>query len=124
MFQVFAATPEDMGPGEIGAHAARAEAMGYDGLQVPDAIHDGLLLSAMALNATQRLIVGTGVLVAFPRSPMTVAIASWDLQMVPLMLPLLFTRVLRGILMPSARYISLCFIAPSLIPNTNAPKAQ
>ena len=80
MFQVFAATPQDMGPGEIGAHAARAEAMGFDGLQVPDAIHDGLLLAAMALHATDTLIVGTGVLVAFPRSPMTVAIASWDLQ--------------------------------------------
>lgn len=80
MFQVFAATPEDMGPGEIGAHAARAEAMGFDGLQVPDAIHDGLLLSAMALNATQKLIVGTGVLVAFARSPMITAIAAWDLQ--------------------------------------------
>jgi probable F420-dependent oxidoreductase len=80
MFQVFAATPEDMGPGDIGAHAARAEAMGYDGLQVPDAVHDGLLLSALALNATRSLVVGTGVLVAFPRSPMTVAVASWDLQ--------------------------------------------
>lgn len=80
MFKVFAATPEDMGPGEIGAHAARAEAMGFDGLQVPDAIHDGLLLAALALNATNTLLVGTGVLVAFPRSPMTVAIASWDLQ--------------------------------------------
>lgn len=80
MFQVFAATPESMGPAEIGAHAERAEAMGFDGLHVPDAIHDGLLLSAMALNATEKLIVGTGVLVAFPRSPMTVAIASWDLQ--------------------------------------------
>ena len=80
MFQVFAATPEDMHPGDIGAHAARAEAMGYDGLQVPDAIHDGLLLSAMALSATKKLLVGTAVLVAFPRSPMTVAIASWDLQ--------------------------------------------
>jgi probable F420-dependent oxidoreductase len=80
MFQVFAATPETMGPEEIGLHAARAEAMGFDGLQVPDAIHDGLLLSAMALQATQKLIVGTGVLVAFPRSPMTVAVAAWDLQ--------------------------------------------
>jgi len=80
MFEVFAATPEDMGPGEIGAHAARAEAMGFDGLQVPDAIHDGQLLAALALNATSSLLVGTGVLVAFPRSPMTVAIASWDLQ--------------------------------------------
>lgn len=80
MFQVFASTPEDMGPGEVGAHAARAEAMGFDGLQVPDAIHDGLLLAAMALNATSSLIVGTAVLVAFPRSPMVTAIAAWDLQ--------------------------------------------
>ncbi len=80
MFQVFAATPETMGPGEIGAHAARAEAMGFDGLQVPDAIHDGLLLATMALASTQKLIVGTGVLLAFPRSPMVTAIASWDLQ--------------------------------------------
>lgn len=80
MFQVFAATPEDMGPGDIGHHAARAEAMGFDGLHVPDAVHDGLLLSAMALAATEKLIVGTGVLLAFPRSPMITAIASWDLQ--------------------------------------------
>ncbi|MEE4660588.1 MAG: TIGR03617 family F420-dependent LLM class oxidoreductase, partial [Halieaceae bacterium] len=80
MFEVFAATPEDMGPEDIGAHAARAEAMGFDGLQVPDAVHDGLLLSALALNATDTLLVQTSVLVAFPRSPMTVAIAAWDLQ--------------------------------------------
>lgn len=80
MFQVFASTPEDMGPGDIGRHAARAEAMGFDGLQVPDAIHDGLLLAALALNATSSLIVGTAVLVAFPRSPMITAVAAWDLQ--------------------------------------------
>lgn len=80
MFKVYATTPEKMSPGEIGLHAQRAEAMGYDGLNVPDALHDGFLLSAMALNATERLKVGTGVLVAFPRSPMVVAIAAWDLQ--------------------------------------------
>jgi probable F420-dependent oxidoreductase len=80
VFQVFASTPEDMGPGDIGGHAARAEAMGFDGLQVPDAVHDGLLLAALALNATSSLIVGTAVLVAFPRSPMITAIAAWDLQ--------------------------------------------
>ncbi|MEQ9463208.1 MAG: TIGR03617 family F420-dependent LLM class oxidoreductase [Haliea sp.] len=80
MFRVYATTPETMGPVAIGAHAARAEAMGFDGLQVPDAVHDGLLLAAMALQATHSLVVGTAVLVAFPRSPMTVAIAAWDLQ--------------------------------------------
>lgn len=80
MPEVYASTPETMAPGQIAAHARRAEAMGYDGLQVPDAIHDGLLLAAMSLQATTRLKVCTGVLVAFPRSPMTVAIAAWDLQ--------------------------------------------
>lgn len=68
-----------MSPAAIGEHARRAEAMGYDGLLVPDAVHDGLLLAAFALQATTRLRVGTSVLVAFPRSPMNVAIASWDL---------------------------------------------
>ncbi|MDG2472578.1 MAG: TIGR03617 family F420-dependent LLM class oxidoreductase [Pseudomonadales bacterium] len=80
MFEVFAATPETMSPAEIGQHAKRAEAMGFNGLQVPDAVHDGLLLAALALNATSSLVVSTSVLVAFPRSPMTVAVASWDLQ--------------------------------------------
>jgi probable F420-dependent oxidoreductase len=80
MFKVYATTPETMSPKDIAAHAQRAEAMGYDGLNVPDALHDGFLLSAMALNATEKIKVGTGVLVAFPRSPMTVAIAAWDLQ--------------------------------------------
>lgn len=80
MFEVFANCPEDLGPEDIGQRAARAEAMGYDGMMVPDAIHDGLLLSALALRETRRLIVGTGVLVAFPRSPMITAIAAWDLQ--------------------------------------------
>ena len=80
MFQVYATTPEKMTPRQIAAHAQRAEAMGYDGIQVPDAVHDGILLAAMALNATTRLRVCIGVLVAFPRSPMNVALAAWDLQ--------------------------------------------
>jgi probable F420-dependent oxidoreductase len=80
VFQVYASTDQNMGPVEIEAHAARAEALGYDGLNIPEAVHDGLLMSALALRATERLKVATGVLVAFPRSPMMTAIASWDLQ--------------------------------------------
>jgi probable F420-dependent oxidoreductase len=80
VFTVYASTPENMGPGEVAAHARRAEAMGFDGLQVPDAIHDGFLLAALALNATERLKVLISVLVAFPRSPMNVALTAWDLQ--------------------------------------------
>ncbi|WP_123711677.1 TIGR03617 family F420-dependent LLM class oxidoreductase [Sinobacterium caligoides] len=80
MFQLYATTPERMSPAEIGRHAQRAEAMGFTGLHVPDAIHDGLLLANNALLATTRLRVGTAVLLAFPRSPMTVAVAAWGLQ--------------------------------------------
>ncbi len=80
MFTVYASTPENMGLADIAAHARRAEALGFDGLQVPDAIHDGFLLAALALNATERLRVCISVLVAFPRSPMNVALSAWDLQ--------------------------------------------
>ncbi len=69
-----------MGLGEVEAHARRVEALGYDGLCVPDALHDGLLLCHAALRVTTRLRTATSVLVAFPRSPMLVAIAAWDLQ--------------------------------------------
>lgn len=68
-----------MGLDAVEAHARRVEAMGYDGLCVPDAVHDGFLLSQAVLRVTTRLHVATSVLVAFPRSPMLVAIAAWDL---------------------------------------------
>ena len=80
MFEVYANTPETLGPDAIGPFAQRVEALGYAGLNVPDAVHDGLLLASQALASTSRLRVATSVLVAFPRSPMNVAIAAWDLQ--------------------------------------------
>src|SRR3990172_1179107 len=64
----------------VADHARRAEALGYDGLNVPEAVHDGLLAAGAALAATTRLRVATSVIVAFPRSPMAVAHAAWDLQ--------------------------------------------
>ena len=80
MFRVYATMDQRMTPSQVAAHARRAEALGYDGLNVPDAIHDGLTAAALALQATTRLEVATSVLVAFPRSPMVVAVAAWDLQ--------------------------------------------
>jgi probable F420-dependent oxidoreductase len=65
---------------QVEAHARRVEALGYDGLCVPDAVHDGLLACQAALRATTRLKAATSVLVCFPRSPMTVAVAAWDLH--------------------------------------------
>ena len=77
--RVYATMDQRMGLDAVEAHARRVEAMGYDGLCVPDAVHDGLLLSHAVLRVTTRLHVATSVLVAFPRSPMLVAIAAWDL---------------------------------------------
>src|SRR5690606_8765171 len=56
------------------------EALGFDGMNVPDGVHNGLLIAALALNATAHLKVASSVLVAFPRSPMVVAQSCWDLQ--------------------------------------------
>lgn len=79
MFEVFATLDQRLPLSRVPAHARRAEALGFDGLSVPEAVHDGLLAAAAALRATTRLHVATGVLVAFPRSPMAVAVAAWDL---------------------------------------------
>ena len=76
MIQIFAPTPETLGLEAIASYARRVEAMGYDGLFVPDAVHDGLLLACQALAATTHLKVATSVLVAPPRSPMNVALAA------------------------------------------------
>ena len=62
------------------AHAQRAERLGYDGLSVPEAVHDGMLVALLCLEHTQRLRVATGAIVAFARSPMLTAQAAWDLQ--------------------------------------------
>ena len=79
-FRVYATMDQRLPLSRVAAHARRAEALGYDGLNVPDSVHDGLLVALMALQASERLRVATSVLIAFPRSPMTVAIAAWDLQ--------------------------------------------
>lgn len=80
--QVYASMEQSLPLSRVAEHAKRAEALGYDGLNVPDAVHDGLLIAHEALRATSQLKVATSVLVVFPRSPMVVAIAAWDLQSV------------------------------------------
>lgn len=77
--EVWAPMDQRTALGDVPAHARRAERLGYSGLLVPEAVHDGLLAAALALEHTTHLRVATSVLVAFPRSPMVVAHAAWDL---------------------------------------------
>ncbi|HEX3566212.1 MAG TPA: TIGR03617 family F420-dependent LLM class oxidoreductase [Acidimicrobiales bacterium] len=60
--------------------AATAEAAGYDGLFTGELNGDPFLPLVLAAGATRRLTVGTGIAVAFARSPMALAYTAHDLQ--------------------------------------------
>ena len=60
--------------------AQAAEALGFDGVLTQENRNDPFLALAVAAVATHRMTLGTAVAIAFPRSPMVVANAAWDLQ--------------------------------------------
>jgi probable F420-dependent oxidoreductase len=62
------------------AAAIAAERAGYDGVLTMENKHDPFLAHAIAAVNTDRIELGTSVAIAFPRSPMVVANACWDLQ--------------------------------------------
>ena len=65
---------------KIASEAQRAEALGVDGYAIPEIQGDPLLNAAMAAQATERVRVGTGIVVAFPRSPMVLAVQAWAIH--------------------------------------------
>jgi len=66
--------------GSLVSAARRAEALGFDGLTVPEAGHDPFLPLVLAAEHTSRIALGTNVAIAFPRSPLVTAQLAWDLQ--------------------------------------------
>jgi probable F420-dependent oxidoreductase len=66
--------------GTIGDRAARLERIGLDAVWVGETNHEPFLQASSAANSTSRLSVGSAIVVAFARSPMTVSSAAWDLQ--------------------------------------------
>lgn len=64
----------------VAASAIESERAGYDGLLTMENKHDPFLAHAIAAVNTERVELGTSVAIAFPRSPMVVANACWDLQ--------------------------------------------
>ena len=71
------------GAGDIdaGEAAKRQEDLGYDGLWAPETSHDPLISLAFAARATERVELGTAIVVAFGRNPMDLAITANDLQL-------------------------------------------
>src|SRR6202795_5058882 len=65
---------------EIGPRAKELEDLGYDGLLTAETGHDAFLPLALAAQATERIELGTGIAVAFARTPMVLAYTANDLQ--------------------------------------------
>jgi probable F420-dependent oxidoreductase len=66
--------------GDVPAAAREAETAGYDGLVTSENRNDPFLALGVAAVNTSRVGLHTGIAIAFSRSPMPVANASWDLQ--------------------------------------------
>src|SRR6266542_1326428 len=64
----------------VGPAAKEAEGLGYDGLWTAETSHDPFLPLALAAEHTERVELGTSIVVAFPRSPMHMAYTANDLQ--------------------------------------------
>ncbi len=62
------------------AMASRIEYTGYDGAFTAESRHDGVLPLVLAAEHTSRLRIGTGVVVALARNPLSLAHAAHDLQ--------------------------------------------
>jgi probable F420-dependent oxidoreductase len=62
------------------ADAVTAQAEGYHAAWVPETTADPFLPAALAAEHTSDIQVGLGVVVAFARNPMTVALSAWNIQ--------------------------------------------
>jgi probable F420-dependent oxidoreductase len=65
---------------DIGTRARELEELGYDGLLTAETGHDAFLPIAIAAEHTERIQLGTGIVVAFARTPMVLAYTANDLQ--------------------------------------------
>jgi probable F420-dependent oxidoreductase len=58
----------------------RAERLGFDVVNTPEAGHDAFLPLGIVAEHTNNIRLGTNVAIAFPRSPLVTAQVAWDLQ--------------------------------------------
>ena len=67
-------------PADAGPQAERAEAAGFDVASCGELAHDSIVTMTVAALATSEIELRTSVTIAFPRSPMVLAMEAWDLQ--------------------------------------------
>lgn len=69
-----------LSPSEVAAQVVGLEAAGVDGWFVAEADRDPAVAVTLAAEHTERITIGTGIAVAFARSPMTMAYLAHGLQ--------------------------------------------
>jgi len=67
-------------PKQVPEAARRAEELGFDVVTCGELAHDSMLTMALAATTTERVELQTSVTIAFPRSPMVLAMEAWDIQ--------------------------------------------
>ncbi len=65
---------------DVPAQVRWAESVGFDAITTGEVKHHSLLSMTLAAEHTQRLEICSAVTIVFPRSPMIMAQAGWDLQ--------------------------------------------
>ncbi len=65
---------------QVAEYAQAAEAAGVGGMWTTETGHDAIVLSTLALAATETLKVATGIVIGLARSPMTIAHQTVDMQ--------------------------------------------
>src|SRR4051812_44905657 len=65
---------------DVPTFVRRADDLGLDGVWTAEAAHDAFLPLTLAAEHSDRLALGTGIAVAFARTPMTMAVIANDLQ--------------------------------------------
>jgi alkanesulfonate monooxygenase SsuD/methylene tetrahydromethanopterin reductase-like flavin-dependent oxidoreductase (luciferase family) len=64
---------------EMPAVTRAAEALGFAGIWMAETAHDAFLPLTLAAEHSRRLSLGTGIALAFSRSPAALAYLAWDL---------------------------------------------
>ncbi|MCP5025883.1 MAG: LLM class F420-dependent oxidoreductase [Actinomycetia bacterium] len=64
----------------MGERARTQEEQGYDGLWVPETTHDAFTMLPLMAQATERVELGTSIVVGFARNPMSLAYSANDIQ--------------------------------------------
>lgn len=77
--QIFAALDARMPLSQVPYVARRMEKLGFDGIHIPETIHDAFSVALLAAEHTDRMTIRTAVSLAFVRSPTQVAYNAWDL---------------------------------------------